>query len=56
MQTGAVAQTYVVGSLSNVAEGRGGEAGDNLLNLDVFGHDGGSGNIGGYGESLVWWW
>lgn len=37
-------QTYVVGSLGDVAEGWWGELGDDLLDLDVFGrHDGGMG-------------
>lgn len=36
-------KTYVVGSLGDVAEGRWGELGDNLLDLDVFRHDGGIG-------------
>jgi hypothetical protein len=35
------AQTYVVGRFSDVAEGWRGELGDDLLDLDVFGHDGG---------------
>jgi hypothetical protein len=33
-------QTYVVGGLSDVAERRRGEPGDNLLDFDVFSHDG----------------
>ena len=35
------AKTYVVGSLRDVAEGWRGELGDDLLNPDVFRHDGG---------------
>lgn len=41
------AQTYVVGSLGDVAEGWRGELGDDLLDFDVFGsrHDGGIGGV-----------
>lgn len=34
-------KTYVVGGLGDVAERRRGELGDDLLDLDVFGHDDG---------------
>ena len=39
------AQTYVVGRFSDVAESWWGEFRNDLLNLDVFSHDGGCGRI-----------